>query len=185
MSTKKKDSALSGMLSSAITVRKVRGQVVVTNRPRQRPEPTAKQLAVQARFTEASQYANRQMEQPDSLALYNTGITPKKGSAYSVAVSDYLIPPTVEWIDAADYRGNIGDPIVVKAVDDFQVTRVRVTILNAAGAIIEQGEAGPDSMKVNQWGYTAQVSNPVLAGATVRATAFDRPGNSATLEVKL
>jgi len=182
MSTKTKDSALSGLLSSAITVRKVRGQVVVTNRARPRPKPTDKQLEAQKKFLEAAQYATQQIGLDDSKVLYTTGITPKKGSAYLVALSDYLNPPTVEWIDATDYHGAAGDAIMVKAVDDFMVTRVKVVILDAQGAELESGDAGPDALRVNQWLYKAQVSNPALAGTTIRAIAYDRPGNSKTLD---
>lgn len=182
MGKKTKDSAISGLLSSSITVRKVRGQVVVTNRARPRPAPTDKQSVVQGKFLEASQYANQQLEIEESKALYTSGITSKKASAYVVAMSDYLNPPTVEWIDATDYRGVAGDPILVKAVDDFMVTRVKVIILDAQGAALESGDAGPDALRVNQWLYKAQVSNPALAGTTIRAIAYDRPGNTMTLD---
>lgn len=182
MSNRTKDGALSGMLSSSVTVRKVRGQVVVTNRAKRQPKPTDKQLEAQKKFLEASQYATQQIKLADSKALYTTGITPTKGSAYMVAVSDYLNPPTVEWIDAIDYRGAAGDVIMVKAVDDFMVTRVKVVILDAEGAELESGDAGPDALRLNQWLYKAQVLNPALAGTTIRAIAYDRPGNSKTLD---
>ncbi len=77
----------------------------------------------------------------NALKLYTTGITPKKKSAYMVALNDHLTSPVVESINAIKYCGAIGDLIVVRASDDFMVASVTVTITDAAGGIIEQGEA--------------------------------------------
>ena len=41
------------MLGETVTVRKVSGEVVVTNRPPRRSAPTEKQAAVQGKFLEA------------------------------------------------------------------------------------------------------------------------------------
>lgn len=186
MSNKNNGSGLSGMLGETVSVRKVRGQVVVTNRPRRRAgKPSEKQASVQEKFLEASQYANRQIAQAESNALYAAGITGKKRSAYLVAMSDYLSAPKVSSIDILDYRGAIGDTIVVKAIDDFMVTKVKVVIADAAGSILEEGEAGPDAQQVNLWQYKARAVNPTLAGTTVRAYAYDRPGNTGKAEVVL
>ena len=185
MSNKKKGSSLSGMLSETVTVRKVRGQVVVTNRPRRRPGPTEKQATAQRKFLEASQYASRQIAQDESKALFSSGITDKKRSVYLVSMSDYLSVPKVSYIDTLGYRGAVGDSIVVRAVDDFMVTKVKVIIADAAGSILEEGEAGPDALRVNLWEYKATVANPKLSGTTVLAVAYDRPGNTGTAEVVL
>jgi len=68
----------------------------------------------------------------------------------------------VRVIDAVDYHRTIGDTITVKATDDFMVTKVKIVTTNAAGALIEEGEAGPDTLKVNLWGYKATAANPTL-----------------------
>jgi hypothetical protein len=117
--------------------------------------------------------------------LYTSGITGKKHSAYLVAMNDYLIAPTVESIDTRSYRGAKGDVIVVKAIDDFMVTKVKIVVTNAAGVVIEEGEAGPDVMRTNQWEYKATAANPTLAGTKIRAVAYDRPGNTGTAEIVL
>jgi len=73
----------------------------------------------------------------------------------------------------------------VKATDDFMVTKVKIVITNAAGAIIEQGEAAQDANKSDQWEYKATIANSPLAGTKILAVAYDRPGNKGTGEVVL
>jgi len=186
MSTVKNQTELSGMLGESVSVRKLNGRVVLTNRPKRRMlNSTDKQTAVREKFLEASQYANRQMQLEDARALYAEGITKRKASAYVVALCDYLTAPVVKSIDTLSYRGAIGDKLVIKAVDDFKVTKVKIVITNAAGAIIEEGEAQPDAEKANLWEYEARVGNPTLVGTKIQAVAYDRPGNTGTAEIVL
>jgi hypothetical protein len=150
MSNTKNESDFSGMLGESVTVRKVRGKVVVKNRPKRRlgsPTPGSKLDEARARFLEATQYARQQISLAESKELYAKRVTHKKRSAFTVAMTDYLLAPKVHSIDTVDYHGAIGDTITVKATDDFMVTKVKVIITNATGAIIEEGEALPDAMK--------------------------------------
>src|SRR5258706_12555290 len=192
MSTTKNDSNFSGLLGESATVRQVRGKIVTKNGPHRqpgRPTPTGKDTskheAAMERFLDASQYARQQISLAESKQMYGKRVTSKKRSAYVVAMTDYLISPKVRVIDVVDYHGTIGNTITVKATDDFMVTKVKVVITNAAGALIEEGEAGPDTLKVNRWGYNATAANPTLAGTKIRAVAYDRPGNTGTAEVVL
>lgn len=176
---------MGGMLGEVSFVRKVRGRVEVTTKPATRKSASEKLAAAQGRFLEATQYAKRQTADPESNALYTQGMTSSKRSAHTVAMCDYLGAPTVVAIDTTRYRGKPGDTIEVKAIDDFMVTRVNIVIMDAAGATIEEGEAGPDLEQINIWAYKATASNPELAGTTIKATAFDRPRNKSTAEVTL
>jgi hypothetical protein len=184
MANQKKDPSQSGMLSSEVTFRKVRGKAVISSRPAI-PQPSEKQIGVQGRFRSAAQYARNQVSIAESNALYQTGVNETKLAAFNVAMCDYLIAPKVELIDILGYRGRVGDVIVVKATDDFMVTRVWVMIMNAAGDIIEEGDAGPDVSRVNLWQYKATIANPSWKGMTMKAIAYDRPANTGTLEVTL
>ena len=186
MSTKRKQTELSGLLGESVSVRKVRGRVVITNhRPRPNTRLSPSQTAVLERFREAVQYAKQQMALAVSRELYQTGVTAKLRSAHIVAMGDYLAAPKVHFIETIDYRGNVGDTIAVKATDDFMVTSVKVVITASDGSIIEEGEAGPDSLKINIWSYQATEANPSLPGTTIKAVAFDRPGNKDELAVTL
>ena len=188
----KNDSSFSGVLGESSTLRNVRGKLVVKNRPRrQLGRPTAlakdpsKKEEAKARFLEASQYGLQQISLPESRALYAKRVTAKKRSAFLVAMSDYLVEPKVHFIDTVDYHGAIGDTITVKATDDFMVTKVKIVIKDAAGELIEEGNAGPDELKINLWVYQATAASPKLTGTKIQAVAYDRPGNVGVAEVVL
>ena len=188
----KSNEVFSGVLGEEATLRKVRGKLVVKNRPRRRltkpkDKPVDGANRAVLRFAEAVQYAKQQTADPGSasFALYKTGITARKRSAFMVALTDYLSAPKVHYIDGVGYHGAVGERIMVKATDNFQVTKVIVMITDAAGNRVEEGEAGADANGVGLWGYKATTANPALAGTTIRAIAYDRPGNMATLDIKL
>jgi hypothetical protein len=176
---------LSAMLGDRLVIRKVRGQYQLVNRPPKRRKPTPGQAARREKFREASQYASRQISLVESRALYATGITRNKHTSYLVALSDYLNAPNVKHIDTAGYRGMAGDIIMIKATDDFMVTKVNVTITDAAGALIEIGEATRDALTADGWEYRVAVINLAWRGSTIRAVAYDRPGNTGMAEAVL
>ncbi len=177
---------VSGKLGDNFVIRKIRGQMQLANKPRKIGRRFTKtQESIQNKFQNAARYAKLQLSLPESAALYETGITNKKHSAYTVAVSDYLIAPQVNFIQAMEYKGKVGDPIVVNATDDFMVTEVKITIVDAAGNEVESGAAVKDPASHELWRYLATTANPTLPGTTIRAMAFDRPGNSATEEIRL
>jgi hypothetical protein len=169
---------LSGMLGENVQVRKEGKRVILTNRPEPKLVPLSEsQTAVIEKFQEAAEYASRQMQKEPSKSLYETGITEKKRTAYTVALSDYLVAPKVRQINALGYSGKVGDEIVVKATDDFMVTSVKVTITGSDGSKIEQGQAVQDPDRFTLWKYTATVANPSLGGTSIKADAEDKAGN--------
>ena len=91
-----------------------------------------------------------------------------KKNAYNVAFADWFHPPVVHGIRYA------ADEFRVEVRDDVMVTHVRLTILDAEGNILEQGDAklhyGPF------WEY-----QPVSMGR-IRVEAWDLPGNVASHE---
>jgi accessory colonization factor AcfC len=90
-------------------------------------------------------------------------------------MTDYLTPPEVLAVETGAYDGAVGDPIVVRAVDDVAVAEVRVTLRDGAGAVLEQGVA---TAATGIWTYAA--TTVVAAGTVVavEAVATDRPGNT-------
>jgi hypothetical protein len=160
---------------------------VIKNRPKRKvvAPPSPAQAAVKQRFTEAAKWAKLQMKKPDVKALYATGISGKKKSAFLVALTDYATSPTVSSIDASQYKGAVGDTITAKAVDDFAVTQVLFTITDATGKLLESGQAKQDADKEFNWNYVATVANPAVTGTKIRVTAIDRPGNKGSLDSAL
>ena len=82
--------------------------------------------------------------------MYSAGIRSTHESPYTVALKDFLNPPKVNAIGTAEYRGAKGDPIIVNATDDFKVTRVKITIKDSNGVIIEQGDADRQWRRASQ-----------------------------------
>jgi hypothetical protein len=183
MSTIKDQTEFSGMFGESLSLRKVNGRVVAKNRPQRKAgAPSQKQLDHQDRFDDAVNYASNQLKDPGAKEMYTAAITTKRQNAFALAVRDYLVAPKVSAIDAINYQGAIGDLIEVKAKDDFMVTKVTFQIQDASGAVIERGEATPKPEMNHLWIYKATVANPVLAGTRIKVTAYDRPGNSTSLE---
>jgi len=184
MRAMKNKTEVGGMWGEKVDVTKVNGRLVVQNRPKRKvtADPTAAQTAVVKKFREAASWAKGQVDQLSEKAIYTTGITEKNSSAYVVAMRDYLNAPEVEFIKDGDYLGAIGDPIIIKATDDFLVTRVKVIITDASGTRLEQGDAVQDLQKKFLWEYSATAANVTLSGTKITAIAFDRAGNETSLE---
>ncbi len=173
---------MGSMSARRVSLRQVGNRLIVTERPKRTEKVTERSEKARGRFLDAVYYASRQIDDPATNALYAKGITEKKRSAYAVALCDFLVAPEVESIDTIDYRGNVGDPVAIRAKDDFMVTRVKVQILDSAGTLIEEGDAVTDESARMLWKYVATAANATPAGTTVRATAFDKPGNVGSLE---
>src|SRR5690606_21210213 len=96
-------------------------------------------------------------------------------NVFSRAVKDFLHQPVVQELDTRRYTGQPGDPIAVRAYDDFRVAAVEVTIYDASGALVERGAAVSQRNGVS-WLYTATQANATPAGCRVQAVATDLPG---------
>jgi hypothetical protein len=146
-------------------------------------EPSDQQLGIRAKFLSSVTYAAGAITAAATKAAYKAAA--KAGqSAFNVAFVDAYTAPTVSKIDTTNYHGAVGDAMLITATDDFKVTGVSVSILSAAGAVIEQGKAVQQE-NVNEWLYTATVANAATAGSKITAVATDLPGNTGTLSVTL
>ena len=172
---------LRGSLGKELVFREWAGKTVVSKSPGERSgDPTPAQAATQENFLVASRYARSVKNNPDlSLAqAYAAALRPRQ-NVYSRALEDCLTPPVVKQIDTRKYRGTVNDPIVIRAMDDFRVTGVRVEIHAADGRLLEAGVAVQNANGID-WTYTATQANSLLAGTSIRATASDVPGNEGT-----
>ena len=144
--------------------------------------PTGAQLEVQRKFTEAAAYAKASLADPVLGPRYSAAAEVVGQRPFAFALADFLKNPVVEAIDVTDYHGAVGDVIKVRAVDDFEVTRVTVEIRDGANAVLEQGAA----VQVGgAWHYTATTAIAAGTPVTVAAVATDRPGHFGTREVPL
>ena len=93
-----------------------------------------------------------------------------------MAVADFFHAPDIDEIDVTNYRGAVGDTIRIRATDDFKVKQVHVTISNADGSLVEQGDAVQQANEID-WLYTATTANESTAGDRIVIRASDKPGN--------
>ena len=173
----------SGKLGRTLIYKQWRGQVVVAGAGRRRKMRLRDWTPQVQNFKEATDYAKRQMANPERKALYTAAARNKRYSASVAAVKDYLNPPKVHYVKTEGYTGAIGDVITIKATDDFKVRSVEVVICNRQGVTLEKGDAVASVRKPNIWKYQATVKNEKVKGSVIRVTALDHPKNQGKAEV--
>jgi len=177
---------LRGILGKEIVFRYWEGMTIVAKAPKARlGDPSPAQEQTQERFLLASRYAKGVMDGKDQgiRDAYSVALKPRQ-NLYTRALQDFMSSPVVKSFDTGQYTGASGSPIMVRAVDDFRVTGVRVEIYSAGGTLLEKGNA---IQQVNgiDWTYTATQANRPLAGSKIKAIATDVPGNQAMLELTM
>ena len=114
----------------------------------------------QSRLAEASRYAQFAAQVQPVYAELARGT---RQTAHALALSDWLSPPVIHQIEWSEGK------IRVQARDNVLVTRVRLTVLDEAGQLLEQGEAVRGEGDWWEFATTA-------AGAMLIAEAWDLPG---------
>ena len=103
------------------------------NPPRRRPH--------NERFRQGAIYAQKVLAVPEDRAVYEAKAAGTTGTAFSMAVRDFLNLPEVEDVDLSAYTGAVGDRVAVTATDDMAVTGLHVRIEQMDGTLVEEGEA--------------------------------------------
>ena len=151
-------------------------KTIVTKAPVQSSQPpSTAQQGVRTKFQQAVIYGKSVGANPAQKAAYQEQAEEGQ-SFYNIAIADFFNAPDIEEINVAGYTGAIGSKIIVKATDDFEVSKVHVKIENGDGSLVEDGDAVADAIGLN-FTYTATVGNASLAGDKITVTAFDNPGN--------
>lgn len=86
------------------------------------------------------------------------------------------LAPKIKEVDLNNYTGQPGSTIRIRAIDDFKVKSVSVTITNDDGSLVEKGNAAISSNGVD-WIFTATANNANLSGDKIVIRASDIPGN--------
>jgi len=178
----KKNQMMQGMSGSIgnVTFRVRENKTVSGPRPStSKKPPTEEQLAVQLKFERFAAYAQKAIANPATKAMYAAAAKPGQ-TAFNAAFQDAVRPPSILDIDTRYYKGIAGNEISFRVKDVVRVESVKVTILSAAGAELEQGDAVPDVG--NYWKYTATAANAAVLGARILITATDLPGNVTEIE---
>jgi hypothetical protein len=168
---------LSGTLGDQITVKQDKAGRTIMSVKATYPEDrqfTEQQKAQQEQFKEAAAYAKGAAKVEPMYAQKAEG-TPK--SAYNVAMADWFHPPEIADIDLAQWTGQAGQTIRIKASDDMKVSRVTVVITDENDAVLEQGAAtAGDGV---WWNYTTTAA--ASGQPKVVVSAADLPGHIAKM----
>jgi len=91
-------------------------------------------------------------------------------------MGDFLNRPHFQYVDLLEYKGRVGDPIVIKARDDLGLADVDVELVTQLGDPIESGKAVEEGVRSGKWIYTATV--PVALGSSffIEVNGVDHAG---------
>lgn len=172
---------LSGTVGKQLTLSQKKGDTIAGKKRGASSTPaTDMQLEIQSKFKIASKYAKMAIQDPATKAAYAAKAKGNQ-SAYNVALTDAFTPPEIQNIITLDYYGEVGDTIVIRAVDYFKVVSVRVSIHNPAGVLVEQGNAVMQNNRID-WTYTATEVNDDAVGSKITVAAIDLPANETVKE---
>ena len=132
------------------------------------------------RFIDAVSYAKKAMNDPELKQAYQSKCKDRQ-NAYARAVQDYFGAPNIGEIDLSKYTGETESFIRVYATDDFRVKQVKIRIENRQNETVEAGVAEREGNS-DWWKFIAAVPNPLPEGGKITASAYDLPGNEATME---
>jgi hypothetical protein len=159
------------------------GMDIVAQKPDAVNQPnTPAQQAQKELFSQGAHYAKGVMADPAAKQPYVAKSKAVHKSAFSLAVGDFLTPPSVDSVDVTEYHRHVGEPIVIKAHDDIQVTGVTVSIVDNTKAAVENGAATFDAAS-GAWKYVATKDASAKPSVTVTANALGLPGHTGTLAV--
>ncbi len=167
---------LSGKLGNLIVFRNRGGKTIVAKAPKKKvTEWTEAQQQHRLKFQEAILYAKSAIADETTKEAYKA-VAKEGQTAYNVAVADFLNAPYINEIDISNYTGQPGSYIQLRAIDDFEVKEVTVSILNADGTELESGAAALQEGSI-WWRYTATTANESLEGDKIIIRVSDTPGN--------
>lgn len=173
----------SGKLGDDLVFRRVGNQTFFALKGKIKVAATERQKKTRSRFRDAAMYANVMLMKPEtSVAYAMMASAASLHSAYLAAIKDYMTKPEIENVNVGKYLGAVGNTITVSSKIPFKIVALQVTILNAAGTVLEQG---PAQMMQLRWRYTASVHNPQVAGSVLIIKASDRLGKVVEMEVRL
>lgn len=166
----------SGKVGRNLVFRQKGDQTIIAKRPKTVTGRvlTDKQVAVQNKFYDASQYAKRAMLDPVLKEAYSSKANINQ-NAYNVAFKDYFNEPTVRKLDDSGYRGVVGEVVKIQVKDIMKVTQVSVEILDQNDVPIESGLATATDGSNSEWIYEATVANVDYATAKFNITMLDTP----------
>lgn len=164
-----------------LVFKRYKGRTIVSRKPVITKEPTPGQIAHRERFKEATAFAKSAAANPMLRAFYEPIAKARDITIYTLAVADFLNTPEFHSIDLSGYKGQVGNLILLKAVDDLGLAGVIVRISAQDGTPIESGQALEQGAGSGKWIYTA--TTPVALGTSIfiEANGVDHAGTQVTI----
>jgi hypothetical protein len=161
-----------------------KGKPCVRRAPVREKEFTPPEVKNQSRFRLASQFATAVLTDPVQRARYEQAAQETAGSAQNLAVSDFMLAPTLAEIDLSRYTGRAGEFIKIVAQEGkLGAAEVKVVIADRAKAVVEEGLAAMENDGVSWW-YPAKLDLPPDQPLWITVTAADQPGNRTTRSLR-
>lgn len=176
---------LSGRVGNLVFRMGADGNTYVQQAPVSKKRPgSAAQQEHRRKFGAAARYGREQSASAEGQAYYTPFVQPGRfGSVYRTALADFAKPPQLLAVEADDYHGQAGDYLWIRAHKPCGVAAVWVRVLDAAGLVLEEGDA--TLVEADWWTYVTRRTHPVAAARQLRVLAQDRPGNEAEVIVDL
>ncbi len=170
----------SGKFGEDITFRQIGGKTFFARRGVSSVPPSARQLEMRNKFSQASMYASQALSNPQVNQHYQL-MAKFQGlrSAYLAACADFLTPPEIGGLNTSAYHGKTGDLVTITSLTPYKITEIEIQILTPNGTLLESGKA---VVREPKWRYMAKVDNTQVQGSRLIVTARDRQGRTSTLE---
>ena len=139
------------------------------------------QLNQRERFSEAAAYAKSALADPARREVYLAVAQERDTPAFSLAVGDYLNLPEIKPLDLSEYKGQVGDPILIRAVDDIGFADLEVELTAIDGTPIEKGKAVEVGVRTGHWVYTATATVALGADIFIKVSGMDHARNEAQI----
>jgi hypothetical protein len=164
-----------------LVFRRFKGRIIVSRKGTISKPPTEAQKAQRAHFKQAVAFGKAAMTDPVLSAFYGPLARQKETSIYALAQQDFLKGPTIEPLDLSGYKGQVGDVIEIRAIDNVCLADLNVKIVAQDGTPIENGKAVETGDRSGRWNYI--LTKPVSLGTDIfiEVKAVDHAGNEAQI----
>lgn len=160
-----------------LVFKKYRGRTIVAKKPVITAEPSQAQLDQRIRFKEAAAFGKFAQNDPELSAIYEPIARARELTVYTVAVQDFLKKPVIQPLFLSQYKGRVGDPILIHATDEVGLARLEVTLNSDNGTLIESGQAVESVPGTGKWIYVATMDVPYGTEIFIEVAALDHAGN--------
>jgi hypothetical protein len=160
-----------------LVFKKYKGRTIVGKKPVRTKELSEGELARQERFKEAVAYAKSVLADPAACAFYEPIALRRDISVYAAAIGDFLKRPRIQPLNLTKYKGNIGDIIQIRVVDDTGLDYLDVEIVAQDGTLIENGKAVQTGAGTGKWTYTATAQVAFGSDIFIELKGADHAGN--------